>query len=66
MQNLFVIQLTIKKYKDIVHTTILLQYLCGCKITLQALKKECRLRVFENGLQKRILWPRRDKVTVEW
>jgi hypothetical protein len=28
--------------------------------------KECRLRVFENGLQKRILWPRRDKETGEW
>jgi hypothetical protein len=30
------------------------------------LRKECRLRVFENGLQKRILWPRREKVTGEW
>jgi len=28
--------------------------------------KECRLRMFENGLQKRILWPRKDQTTGEW
>jgi hypothetical protein len=37
---------------------------------LLTLRKECRLRVSENVLQKRILWPRRntrrDKVTGEW
>jgi len=33
---------------------------------LLTLRKECRLRVSENELQKRILWTRRDKVTGEW
>ena len=29
-------------------------------------REECRLRVFENRVLKRIFWPRRDKVTGEW
>jgi hypothetical protein len=30
------------------------------------LREECRLRVFENGLLRRIFWPKRDEVTKEW
>jgi hypothetical protein len=29
-------------------------------------KLECRLRVFENRVLRRILGPKRDKVTGEW
>ena len=30
------------------------------------LREECRLRVFENGVLRRIFEPKRDKVTGEW
>jgi len=30
------------------------------------LRKECRLRVFDNGVLRRIFGPRRDKVTGKW
>jgi hypothetical protein len=30
------------------------------------LKKECRLRVFENRVLRRIFGPKRDEVTGEW
>jgi hypothetical protein len=30
------------------------------------LNEECRLRVFENGVLRRIFGPKRDEVTVEW
>jgi hypothetical protein len=31
-----------------------------------ALREECRLRVFENKVLRRIFRPERDEVTVEW
>jgi len=30
------------------------------------MRKECRLRVFENRVLRRIFRPKRDKVTVQW
>jgi hypothetical protein len=30
------------------------------------LREECRLRVFENRVLRRILGPKRDEVTAEW
>jgi hypothetical protein len=30
------------------------------------MRKECRLRVFENGVLRRIFLPKRDEVTGEW
>jgi hypothetical protein len=30
------------------------------------LQEECRLRVYENRVLRRIFWPERDKVTGEW
>jgi hypothetical protein len=33
---------------------------------LLTLRKECRLRVFENRVLKRIFGPKRDEVTGEW
>jgi hypothetical protein len=33
---------------------------------LLTLKEECRLRVFENRVLRRIFGPKRDKVTREW
>jgi len=39
--------------------------LYGCETWLLTLKEECRLRVFENSVLKRIFGPKRDKVTGE-
>jgi hypothetical protein len=40
--------------------------LCGCETWSLTFREECRLRVFENQVLKRIFGPRRDKVTGEW
>jgi len=39
--------------------------LYGCETWSLTLKKERRLRVFENRMLRRIFWPRRDEVTGE-
>jgi hypothetical protein len=46
-------------------------YLCyvvlyGCETWSLTLREECRLRVFENRVLRRILGPKRDEVTGEW
>jgi hypothetical protein len=33
---------------------------------LLTLREECRLMIFENRMQRRILGPKRDEVTGEW
>jgi len=38
----------------------------GCETWSLTLRKECRLRVFENRVLRRIFWPKRDEVTGEW
>jgi hypothetical protein len=40
--------------------------LYGCEIWSLTLRKERRLRVFENRVLRRILGPKRDEVTGEW
>jgi hypothetical protein len=40
--------------------------LCGCETWSLSLREEHRLRVFENGVLKRIFGPKRDEVTREW
>ena len=49
--------LEIKIYK----TTILPVVLYGCKTWTLTLRKECRLRVFENRIPMRIFGPKRDE-----
>jgi hypothetical protein len=39
---------------------------CGCETWSLALRKEHRLRVFENRVLRRIFVPKRDEVTGEW
>jgi hypothetical protein len=46
--------------------TILPVVLYGCESWLLTLREECRLRVFENKVLKRIFGPKRDELTVEW
>jgi hypothetical protein len=40
--------------------------LYGCESWSLTLRKECRLRVFENRVLRRIFGPKRDEVTGEW
>jgi hypothetical protein len=40
--------------------------LYGCEIWSLTLREECRLRVFENKVLRRIFGPKRDEVTGEW
>jgi hypothetical protein len=40
--------------------------LYGCEPWSLTLREDCRLRVFENRLLRRIFGPKRDKVTGEW
>jgi hypothetical protein len=47
-------------------TVILCVALYGCETWSPILRKECRLRVFENRVLRRICGPKRDDVTGEW
>jgi hypothetical protein len=47
-------------------TIILLVALYGCETGSLTLSEECRLRVFENKVLRRIFGPKRDEVTGEW
>ena len=40
--------------------------LYGCKTWSLTLMEECRLRVFENRVLRRIFGPKKDEVTEEW
>jgi hypothetical protein len=44
----------------------LLVVLCGCETWSLTFREECRLRVFENKVLRRIFGPERDEVTWEW
>jgi hypothetical protein len=47
-------------------TIILPVVLYGCESWSLALREECRPRVFENRVLRRIFGPKRDEVTGEW
>ena len=40
--------------------------LYGCETWSPTLREECRLRVFENRVLRRVFGPKRDEVTWEW
>jgi len=40
--------------------------LYGCETWFLTLGEEHRLRAFENGVLRKISWPKRDEVTEEW
>jgi hypothetical protein len=52
----------VKIYKTIILPVILY----GCETWSFTLRKERRLRVFENTVQRKIFGPKRDEVTGEW
>ena len=67
LQNLSYSRLLYKNFKIKIHRTIILSVvLYGCETWSLTLREECRLRVFENMMLRRILGPRRDEVTGEW
>ena len=52
----------IKIYRNIILPVVLY----GCETWSLTLREECRLRVFENRVLRRIFGPKRDEVTGEW
>jgi hypothetical protein len=50
----------------IYRTMILPVVLYGCELWSLTLREECRLRVVENKVLRRIFGPERDEVTGEW
>jgi hypothetical protein len=52
----------VKIYKTIIIPVVLY----GCETGSLTLREECRLRVSENRVLRRIFGPKRDKVTEEW
>jgi hypothetical protein len=52
----------IKLYRNI----ILHVFLCGCETRSLILRLEHRLRVFKNGVLRKIFGPKMDEVTGEW
>jgi hypothetical protein len=67
VQNLLSSSLLYKNVKIKINRTIILPVvLYGCETWSFTLREECRLRVFENRVLRRILGPKRDEVTGEW
>jgi hypothetical protein len=67
VQNILSSSLLSKNVKiKIYRTTILLVVLNGCESWLLTLREECRLRVFENKVLRRIFGPKMDEVKGEW
>jgi hypothetical protein len=52
----------IKIYRTIIQSVVLY----GCETWSITLRKEERLKVFDNGVLRRIFEPKRDEVTGEW
>ena len=56
-----------KKLKIKIYRTMILPVvLYGCETWSLTLREEHRLRVFENGVLRRVFGPKRDEVTGEW
>ena len=67
VQNLLSSSLVSKILKIKIYRTIILHFvLYGHGTWLLILRDECRLRVFENRVWRRIFVPKRDKVTGKW
>jgi hypothetical protein len=67
VQNLLSSSLLSKNLKIKIYRTIIMPLvLYGCETWSLILRGECRLRVFENRVLRRIFGPKRNKVTGEW
>jgi hypothetical protein len=57
----------VQRYQIKIYRTIILPVvLYGCESWSLTLREECRLRVFEDRMLRRIFGPKRDEVTGEW
>ena len=65
VQNLLSSILLSKNIKIKIYRTIILPVLYGCTAWLLTLREECRLRVFENRVQRRIFGSKRNGVRGE-
>jgi len=66
MQNRLSSKLLSKHLKIKIYLTIILPVLYGCETWSLTLREECGLRVFGNGVLRRIFGPKWDEVTGEW
>jgi hypothetical protein len=67
VQNLLSSRLLSKDLKIKIYRTIILpMVLYVCETWLLTLREECRLRVFENRVLRRVFGPKRDEVRGEW
>jgi len=66
IQSLLSSSLLSKKLKIKIYRTVILPLvLYGCETWSLTLREECRLRVFENRMLRRVFGPKRDEVTEE-
>jgi len=56
----FAFQFGIRKFKIKIYINIILLVMYGCETWSLTLREECRLRVFENRVLKRIFGPKRE------
>ena len=67
MQNHLSSSLLSKDLKIKIYRIIILPVVMyGCETWSLTLREECRLRVFENRMLRRVFGPKRDEVTGEW
>jgi hypothetical protein len=67
VQNLLSSSLLSKNVKIKIYSTIILPVVVyGCESWSLTLREECRLRMFESRVLRRIFGPKRDEVTGEW
>ena len=67
MQNLLSSSLLSKSIKIKIYRTIILPVvLYECEVWSPTLREECRLRVIENRVVRKICGPKRNEVTGEW
>jgi len=67
VQNFLSYSLLSKNLKMKIYRTIILPVVVyGCETWSLILREERRLRVFENGVLRRIFGPKRDEITGEW
>jgi len=67
VQNILSSSLLSKNIKPTIYRTIILSVvLYECETWSLTLREECRLRMFENRVLRRIFGPKREEVTGEW
>jgi hypothetical protein len=66
VQNLSSSSLLSKNLKPKIHRNIIFPVFYGYETWLLTLRAECRLRVFENRVLRRVFRSRRDEITAEW